>query len=445
MDPPYYDNVNYSELADFFYVWQRKNLGDTFPDFFTSPYTPKDEEAIANTARFLNSPKNKKILAFKDYENKMFACFKEMNRVLHPDGVLTVMFTHKQVQAWDTLGSALMRAGFRIDASWPVHTESEASLHQAKKNAAASTILLACRKRGASSEPAWWDDLKGRVRDTARITAEQFEKDGIKGVDLYISTFGPVLSIISERWPVLTSETDPKTGDPLPLQPGEALDLARQEVVNLRKQGLLLGRSVEFDPVTDWYLLAWDAFRAQEFPADEARRLALALGLDLEANLVKVKRLVTKKGKNVTLSLPSARRKKGMVDPEAESHTHLIDALHTAMMVYEEDGSRACQVFVDRHGLRNDVHIKALVQAAMQAIPTTRGKDGQFLRPEMASLDAMRLLFWDDLPAPPEEEAPKLDAPPALKGMPADILREEIIEGDDLEDEVKDEEEAEDD
>jgi len=334
VDPPYYDNVNYSELSDFFYVWHKRVLPLSYPDSLSSgSLTPKDEEAVANPARFAPSPKRKE-LARQDYERKMLACFKEMNRVLHFDGVLTVMFTHKQVQAWDTLGTSLMRAGFRIDASWPVHTESEASLHQAKKNAAASTILLVCRKREASSESAWWDDLKGQVKETARETAHRFEKEGIRGVDLYISTFGPVLSIISERWPVLTSNTDPKTGDPIPLQPSEALDLARHEVINLRKQGLLLGRSVEFDPVTDWYLMAWDSFRAQAFPADEARKLALALGLDLEAHIIRDKRLVTKKNKNVTIALPTARRKKGMVDPEAESFTHLIDALHTAMMVY---------------------------------------------------------------------------------------------------------------
>jgi putative DNA methylase len=269
--------------------------------------------------------------------------------------------------------------------------------------------------------------------------SQRFEKEGIRGVDLYISTFGPVLSIISERWPVLTSTTDPKTGDPIPLQPGEALDLARREVVNLRKQGLLLGRSVEFDPVTDWYLMAWDAFRAQEFPADEARKLALALGLDLEANLVRDKRLITKKGKNVSIALPPARRKKGMVDPEAESFTHLIDALDTAMMVYEEDGSKACQVFIDRHGLRSDSRSKALVQAAMQAIPTTRGKDGKFLRPEMKTLDALRLLVWDDLPAPPEEELPKIDTQMVLFGKPT--TEEEFDE--ELDEESEDEEEEE--
>ncbi len=235
--------------------------------------------------------------------------------------------------------------------------------------------MLACRKREKSPDTVWWDDLKGKVRETARQKAAEFEKQGIRGVDLYISTFGPVLSIISENWPVLTSETDPKTGDPLPLKPGEALDLAREEVVNLRKQGLLLGRSVEFDPITDWYLMAWDAFRAQEFPADEARKLALALGLDLERDIIRDKKLVAKKSGTVVLSKPADRRKKNMVDEDAESFPHLIDALHTAMMIYDEEGSKFCQVFVDCKGLRNDSRVKALVQAMMQAIPTTRGKE----------------------------------------------------------------------
>jgi hypothetical protein len=287
-----------------------------------------------------------------------------------------------------------------------VNTESEASLHQAKKNSAASTILLTCRKRGPTGEPVWWDDLKGKVKQVARQKAEEFEKEGITGVDLYISTFGPVLAIISESWPVLTSESDDK-GDPLPLKPGEALDLARQEVIARRKQGLLLGRSVEFDPMTDWYLMSWDAFRAQLFPADEARKLAIALGRDLEADVIKDKRLVTKKGANVSLNLPRDRRKKGMVDPEAEAFPHLIDALHTAMLIYEEEGAKACQVFMDRHGLRNDARLKALVEAAMRAIPTTRGKDKKFLRPEMETLEALRLLFWPELPVPKEELPPK--------------------------------------
>lgn len=125
---------------------------------------------------------------------------------------------------------------------------------------------------------------------------------------------------------------------------------------------------------------------------------------------------MSKKSGTVVLAQPAARRKKNLVDPEAETFAHLIDALHTALLVYDEDGSRACQVFVDRQGLRGDSRLKALVQAVMEAIPTTRGKDGKFLRPEMATLDALRLLFWDDLPAPKEEEPPKLDPQAMLFG-----------------------------
>lgn len=434
VDPPYYDNVQYAECSDYFYVWMKRTLKGVQDQLLgADELTPKDDEAVANLARFAFAKSKRRSLAEADYENKMNAAFNEMHRILSEDGVLTVMFTHKQVEAWDTLGSALIKAGLKIDCSWPVHTEFDNSLHQARKNAAASTILLVCRKRKKAGESVWWDDLKGRVRDTARQKASEFEAQGIKGVDLYISTFGPVLSIISENWPVLTSETDPKTGDPLPLKPGEALDLARQEVINLRKQGLLLGRSVEFDPVTDWYLMAWDAFKAQEFPADEARKLALALSLDMEKDLVKDKRLVTKKSASVVLCLPTARRKKGMVDEDADTFPHLIDALHTAMMIYDEEGSKACQVFVDRQGLRTDSRTKALVQAMIEAIPTTRDKAGKFLRPEMTTLDALRMLFWDDLPAPKEEEPPKLDPQMKLAGFDGDDVEDE-------EDEVEDEE-----
>jgi putative DNA methylase len=126
-------------------------VGHLFPDWFADELTDKDDEAVANPARFEALGSKKRGLANQDYERKMAAAFREMHRVLRPDGVLTVMFTHKRVEAWDTLASALIGAGFVIKASWPVHTESEHSLHIAKKNAAATTILLVCRKRVSGS------------------------------------------------------------------------------------------------------------------------------------------------------------------------------------------------------------------------------------------------------------------------------------------------------
>jgi len=365
---------------------------------------------VANPARFAALGRKKKQLAEQDYEHKMAAAFQEMHRVLRDDGSLTVMFTHKRVEAWDTLASALIGAGFAIKASWPVHTESEHSLHQAKKNAAASTILLVCRKRSPDAHEdtpgegiTWWDDIKGLVRDEARNKAAEYMDQGMRGVDLYISTFGPTLSIISEHWPVLTSEIDPKTGQPLPLRPEIALDLAREEVIRLRKQGLLEGRNVQFDPVTDWTLMAWDSFQAQEFPYDEARKLAIALGLELDATLMRSKRLVAKKGKFVVLQGPAQRRKRGMVDPDAVTFDAWIDAIHTAMMLYEEDGAGACDVFLLRTGFKHDRTFKAALQSLINAIPRTRIK-GEFVRPEAATLDNMRLAFYpEELTAPAED------------------------------------------
>lgn len=432
VDPPYYDNVQYAELADFFYVWLKRSVGHLFPEFFSDELTNKDDEAVANPARFESMGRQKKVLAEQDYERKMAAAFREMYRVLHPQGVLTVMFTHKRVEAWDTLASALIGAGFTIKASWPVHTESEHSLHQAKKNAAASTILLVCRKRDQTNdEPVWWDDLQGKVRRMAREKAQEYVQQGISGVDLYISTFGPTLSVISEQWPVLTSEIDPRTGEPKPLRPETALDLAREEVVRLRKEGLLAGKAIEFDPVTDWYIMAWDAFRAEEFPYDEARKLALALGLEMD-DLLGRQKLVTKKGQYVVLQTPQQRRKKGLVDPDLMLFEHLLDALHTAMLIYQEDSAGACDVFLQNRGLKRDSTFRAGLQALINAIPRTQVKN-KFVRPEADILDRIRLAFYaDELTVPPDEEPPLPQAQQLGFGFTTDdgIEDEEELEND---------------
>lgn len=394
IDPPYYDNVQYAELSDFFYVWLKRTAGHLYPQFFETDLTDKASEAVANPARFVEfDKKNSKKLARRDYESKMTKIFAEAHRVLRVDGVLTVMFNHKKVEAWDALGRSLIEGGFEILTSWPVHTESEYSLHQAKKAASASTILLACRKRTAAPDPVWWDDLRSEVQQTARRKAEEYAADGIEGVDLYVSTFGPVLSVISRRWPVHTSEADPDTGEPVPLRPEEALDLARKEVAGLRLRGIALGRPVRFDPVTEWYLLAWDAFRAVEFPYDEARKLAFSLGLDLDGELRKVK-IVAKKASAVVLQEPKDRRRPGLADPEEDDFDRLIDAVHAMMNAHREDGVKGTEAFLKRTGWGARPEFRDAVQALVNAVPRTK-KKGRFIRPEAAALDALAFLFPD--------------------------------------------------
>ena len=128
MDPPYGANVMYAELSDFFYVWLKRTAGRLFPDLFRRQLTDKENEAVASVAKF-QGEKNAGALAGRDYQERMAAIFAECRRVLKPDGIMTVMFTHKETSAWDALATGLIEAGFAITASWPINTESEGGLH----------------------------------------------------------------------------------------------------------------------------------------------------------------------------------------------------------------------------------------------------------------------------------------------------------------------------
>lgn len=405
-DPPYYDNVMYAELSDFFYVWLKRAVRDTWPELTAQVLTDKHGEAVANPSLFRDvapakgrkrsGEKSAADLADERYEELLTQAFREAHRVLRPDGVLTVMFTHKRVDAWDTLGHALLESGFAIHSSWPVHTESEHSLHQANKNAAASTIFLTCRKRGGTS-PAFWADIRGEVASEARRAAEERAAGGMFGIDLTISTFGPVLSVLSRNWPVYTGELN-ADGTSEVLRPDAALDLAREEVSRLKKRGLLGGRDVEFDRVTDWYLLAWTDFRAAEFPFDEARKLSIAMHLEMD-ELAKDHKLVRAASGKVTVLTPAQRRTAKGLDPDAGAWPSLIDALHALMLVYDEDGLAAATAWLSRSGKRDDQRFRDLFSAAMHAIPRAKEK-GDFVRPEARILEGLRATLFDDIPAP---------------------------------------------
>ncbi|MEV4483630.1 DUF1156 domain-containing protein [Micromonospora coxensis] len=412
-DPPYYDNVMYAELSDFFYVWLKRSLRDVWPEFCDLVVTDKDLEAVANPSLFADvathsGPGKKKQgsrtaaeLASRRYEELLTASFREAARVLKPSGVMNVMFTHKRVDAWDTLGAALLNAGFAITSSWPISTESENSLHQAKKNSAQSTILLNCHKRGSTSA-AYWTDIRRAVEQAAVDAVQRFSKHGLRGVDLTLATYGPVLAVLSRNWPVFTGELD-NNGQPEVLRPDVALDLAREKVAALKKRGLLGGKDVEFDRVTDWWLLAWSDFQAAEFPAGEALKLSLATHLDLDTLSKKHKLIKTASGK-ATLLTPAQRRTAKGLDVDAATYPSMVDALHALMLIYEEDGARAAQSWLSRRDLTDDIRFKELVRAALNAIPRRKQK-GSFVRPEARVLDSLRASFFDDVPLPPEPDS----------------------------------------
>lgn len=196
VDPPYDDNVQYSELADFFYVWLKRTQGHRRPEWFSTYLCDHTEEAVVNVARFREgTPKKKggkhdgsaaeaKTKARAFYRDLMQRSFREARRILRDDGVLTVMFTHKKQEAWEALFDSLIQAGFSISATWPVKTESEHSLHQAKKNAAQSTVLLVARKRLKGAGVGYFDStMRKEIRDKARASAARLKKEGLNPVD----------------------------------------------------------------------------------------------------------------------------------------------------------------------------------------------------------------------------------------------------------------------
>jgi adenine-specific DNA methylase len=423
MDPPYYDNVMYAELADYFYVWERRTLGRLVPDYFRDDLTDKDNEAVANLARFLTMGKRRQELADLDYETKMTSIFAECRRVLAGDGVLSVMFTHKKANAWDTLGMGLLLAGFTIETSWPVNTETEVGLNIRALNSAQSTIMLVCRKREdrAGNAKVYLDDIEQDVRRAARDAAMRFQHDGIEGVDLLLSTYGPTLSVISQSWPVYSSVPDEDGRDKL-LRPEDALALAREEIVDLRRSRLV-GKAAKVDALTDFVLMAWDTFAAREFPFDTARLLALAVG-GLDVDALERAKVVAKSSGKVTLLTPSERVRRGGdsdapgVRPEAASFDYTIDAVDTALYIAEHDGMQAAKRFLDKHGYINGAEFISTLQGLANAMPRTKVK-GEWVVPEAGRLDTLCTLYFPDVTLPEATDVASLvkDKPAALFEM----------------------------
>jgi len=364
-DPPYYSTIQYAELADFFYVWQKRTLGDIFPDLFWSELTDKDREAVANPSRFRNMGASPEELAKDDYEAKMQLAFTEYYRVLRDDGVMTVQFNHKESGAWDVLTGSLIDAGFEISASWAVSTENPQNLHQAKKNSVSSTVLLVCRKRDPDAEQAWWDDLRPEVANLVEQRAPEFEENDITGIDLYLSAFGSALNVFSRSYPILDSSGEE-------VRPEVAFAEARKAIANYRFRKLVQTDTAGFDPLTQWYLLAWDAFKAREFPFDEARQLALAVGGFDVNDLAKTYKLLAAKSGSCTILTPKQRHKKRAftVDVQNFDPAYLIDGLHAIMAIYEEEQNpQLVRNFLKQTGLINQEMLMKTIEIAFKVMP----------------------------------------------------------------------------
>ncbi len=314
VDPPYADNVQYSELADFFYVWLKRTQGHRRPEWFWQYLTEHDQEAVVNLSRHREDAepaKKARAKAQRFYQRLMTEVFREAHRVLRDDGVLTVMFTHKQQSAWANLFRALIRAGFTITATWPVMTESQHSLHQARKNAAQSTVVLVARKREEQGEGVgYYDELmRGEIQRVAQETAARLEGEGLNRVDQLVGAFGPAMEVFSRYREVRTT-----TGDPVSVS--EAIQVAADAVFAWRERQHAQDGLEGLDAESRFVHLCWDVLQAEQFRFNEAMLLGRSVGMDISELIAAG--LLAKSGSYIQLRSAHERRRDEPVQDMAQ-------------------------------------------------------------------------------------------------------------------------------
>ncbi len=350
IDPPYGDNIVYSEIADPFYVWLREYLGDIFTDQFISRETNREDEAVENPSVVDAEPDgSEKEAARRKYENKMSEIFSESYRILEPGGVITVYFTDKEISAWDSLTMSLMNSGFTITSTHTVSSESPERIGQRGQSSADSSLLLSCRKPSKpknNAEPTLWQDIQQKTRNAAREKAAELldSTTNLTKTDIIISAFGPTLRVFTESYPVVDKYDDP-------VRPKRALEEARKAVTEVLIERELGDDLEGVDSLTKWYLLSWLVYEDETIPYDEGRQLGLGVGVNIEDVKTNTKIWSKSSDKLILqgqddrvrdidkLEAGEKRRKRAYpIDPREVSFDYHIDAIHAALNVLEVKG-----------------------------------------------------------------------------------------------------------
>lgn len=231
-DPPYYDNIGYADLSDFFYVWLRQSLRRTYPKLFSTMLVPKHEELVATPYR-----ENRGKEGARDFfEEGMFSTFKQVNKYAREDVPVTIYYAFKQSETetkndvestastgWETMLSAIIRAGFSITGTWPMRTEMANRSIASGSNALASSIVLVCRKRPEDAPMGTRRDFVMALKRELGSALDKLRSSNIAPVDLAQSAIGPGIGVYSRYSQVLEAD-----GSPMTVR--AALQLINQEV-----------------------------------------------------------------------------------------------------------------------------------------------------------------------------------------------------------------------
>ena len=282
-DPPYYDAIPYSDLMDFFHVWLRRALWGLSPVIdaaFDTPLGPKwnatanDGELIDDAARFDGDRAASK----RNYEDGMARVFSRFHAALRDDGRLVVVFANKSPDAWETLVSALIRAGFVVDGSWPIQTERLARTRAMQSAALASSIWIVCRKR-PPARPGWDTAVLTQMRKNISQQLRDFWDAGIRGPDFVWAATGPALEAFS-KYPAVKRADDADSQ----MTVSEFLRAVRRFVVDFVVGRVLTHDGDDeatsgLDDVTTYYLLHRNDFGLGDAPIGACILYAISCNL----------------------------------------------------------------------------------------------------------------------------------------------------------------------
>jgi hypothetical protein len=269
---------------DFFYVWLRRTLNGLSPEIdtaFSEPLAPKwsheanDGELIDDASRFEGDKAQSKAA----YEDGMFRVFQACYKALNMDGRLVIVFANKSPAAWETLVSALIRAGFVVDGSWPIQTEMGNRTRALSSAALASSIWLVCRKRPAAARPGWDSSVLEQMRANISQRLNAFWDAGIRGPDFVWAATGPALEAYSQH-PAVRKANEP--GQLLSV--AEFLSYVRRMVVEYIVGQVLPAQDSSddvrnLDDVTTYYLLHRHDFGTGDAPIGACILYALSCNL----------------------------------------------------------------------------------------------------------------------------------------------------------------------
>ncbi len=370
-DPPYYDNIPYSYLSDFFYVWLKRAVGDLFPDLFSTPLTPKAGEIVAYTR-----PEGGFEAGKRFFEENLKLSFQEMQRVLKMGGIAVVVYAHKSTEGWETVINALLDSGLVVTSAWPLNTEMTTRVNAKETASLASSIYIVARKV-ARQPTGFYNEVHEELRSHLHSRLHRLWEEGIGGADFFIAAIGSAIEIFGKYEHVLDYEGNVVRADRL-LQ--DVRTIATDYAVH---QILHNGFASEISDHTRFYVLwRWNYGEARVH-FDEARKLAQSCGLDLSHKWGHGS-FVYKEKEFVRVLGPQMRKLEGL-----ENSHELIDVLHRVLLFWEKSQRTELVQTLAASGYGQSEAFYRVAQAISETLPN-ESKEKKLLDGFLAGRERVR-------------------------------------------------------